>query len=89
MNDGVEERETRKSLAGGQELQPWDWKSSITVTGTGVVRGDDDDEGWLGGAILAMNSELEGCVGEVWKGLVKTLRRDFIVGDLDIVSWKC
>jgi hypothetical protein len=23
----------RKELAGGQELQPWDWNSSITVSG--------------------------------------------------------
>jgi len=90
---GEEEREVRKSLAGGQELQPWDWKSSRRVTGMGALRGlvvvavvdvdvdvDVDDEG---GAIWAARSEGVGKGFDVWvwKGFVKTLRRDFMVDD--------
>jgi len=29
-----EARATSAAFAGGQELQPWDWKSSIMVTGS-------------------------------------------------------
>jgi hypothetical protein len=77
--DGEEARETRKAFAGGHELQPWDWKSSTRVTGMGFVGGEGDDEGGFEDAIWATNSELVWCGGGVWKGLVKTLRRDFMV----------
>lgn len=64
----------RKSLAGGQELQPWDWNSSRTVTGeermvsVGVLM-------WLEGTLWAMVVLVVGFEGLVGVELLKIWRR--------------
>lgn len=78
-------RATREALAGGQELQPWDWKSSITETGwRGVVEGEEAEEG---GGVEGSFSFWRGAEEER-KGLKTLWMKALIVDDFGDFFWK-
>lgn len=88
-------RATREAFAGGQELQPWDWKSSITVTGWRVPAEEEaTEEGEADGGMCVRSSfSFREELGGERKGLKTLWMKELMVGDFgdgfERLFWRC